>query len=97
MYSRKTGTMYNQSEAQKKIESFNNNLREQYNSRATPASTAVQSREAPAPSSTSFDSLLNFLSGENIIIIGLIVLLLFEENKDFLLIGILAVLLLLNS
>ncbi len=84
---------YTPSDAQQKIESFNNNLREQYRQHSAPASTSATTQQ-PAENKNTFDKLVSFLTNDDIIILGLILLLLFEENKDYLLIGVLAFLLL---
>lgn len=90
MYSRKTGLLRNGPETQKKIESFNKELREQYRRKSNESSEERQPlREAEInvqPNDFSID--------ENVIIIGLLLLLLSQENKDLLLIGALAALLL---
>ena len=93
MYSRKTGTLYNEAEVKRKIDSFNNDLREQYRHRQMPSNipSAPQKSKEEVPENT----LLGM--NESIIIIGLIILLLGEENKDYLLIGVLALLLFLNK
>ena len=97
MYLRKSGTLYNETETQKKIESFNNELREQYrqHNSHTQKESAQKSeeklvKEANAEGSPKF-------ANDDIILIGLLLLLLKEEKKDYLLIGALAALLLLNN
>ena len=93
MYSRKTGTLYNQAEIKRKTDSFNDNLREQYRHRqATPA--VYNDTEKHKPSVTEG---IELGINDNVILIGLIMLLLGEENKDYLLIGALALLLFLNK
>lgn len=97
MYLRKSGTLYNETETQKKIESFNNELREQYRQHNSHAPKEVTKRseeklvkEANTEGSSKF-------ANDDIILIGLLLLLLKEEKKDYLLIGALTALLLLNS
>ncbi len=102
MYSRKTGHMYNSSETQRKIENFNKDLREQYRQRSQ---ITKQKEEAPkklnqnidATTKTAPEKTMSLMTSEDIMIIGLIVLLLFEEQKDYLLIGLLAALLFLKG
>ena len=97
MYSRKTGMLYNSSTAQQKIESFNNELREQYRqhkSKETVSAEAKSVSKEEAPSNTI--GLPDAFSNDDLIIIGLILLLMSEQNKDYLVIGLLAMLLLLN-
>lgn len=98
MYSRKTGMMYNYSEAQKKIDSFNNNIREQYRQRNTPVEkpTVTEPEKEENKTGTLVNKVTNILTDDDIIIIGLILLLLIEENKDYMLIGVLAALLFLS-
>lgn len=98
MYSRKTGIMYNYSEAQKKIDSFNNNIREQYRQRNTPTDTPTVTEpvKREAQGNSLVNKVTNILTDDDIIIIGLILLLLLEENKDYMLIGVLAALLFLS-
>lgn len=98
MYYRKTHTSYNSSEAQKKIDSFNKELHEQYKQRnGTAESKEIQRAEKQAISDNIINtSAANLLTADNIIIIGLILLLLLEENKDYVLIGILASIIFLN-
>ena len=96
MYSRRTGILHNESEVQNKIKSFNNELREQYKRRN-------QNDVKPYSKTNSDDTeangtcFLNILKNENVVIIGLILLLLSQENKDYLLIGALAALLFLTQ
>ncbi len=104
MYSRKTGLMYNSSEAQRKIESFNKDLREQYRQRNqtsiqrnAESEPAKQQKSIEALTKVESDKALSLMTGEDMLIIGLIVLLLFEEQKDYLLIGLLAALLFLKG
>lgn len=92
MYSRKTGILRNESEVQKKIDSFNNQLREQYRRR----SNEVTESHRPIHEEKNIAQSTDLLMDENILLIGLILLLLSQENKDFLLIGAIAALLLLT-
>lgn len=101
MYSRKTGILYNESETQRKIDNFNNNLREQYRQKNTPIKASVNATKAEPVTSAKSDSsitgkLSSLLVNDDVIIIGLILLLLAEENTDYLLIGVLAALLFLS-
>ena len=94
MYSRRTGTLHS-IEAQKKIESFNNELREQYrnrNKQNSEVTTSGNHDQANEVNKSIFDILIN----ENVIILGMIFLLIAQESKDYLLIGVLAALLLLS-
>ena len=100
MYSRKTGIMYNPTQTQRKIEDFNKNLREQYQSRGFSHSNnihkdmEVKSKENnTAISNKALDEILN---NENIVILSLLSLLLLEKNRDYALIGVLAILLFLK-
>ena len=88
MYSRKTGTLYNETQVKEKTDSFNNELRAQYRNHHTSERTEEKPVERNVP---------EIGINETIVIIGLIMLLLGEENKDYLLIGVLAILLFLNK
>ncbi|MBE6700990.1 MAG: hypothetical protein E7582_03780 [Ruminococcaceae bacterium] len=108
MYSRKTGIMYNPSQTQKKIEQFNENLRVQYNNRNSFRSPEKVSEikeeeisdtvsvDAATEENDTLKKIFGMLNNEDIILVILIMLLLFEVNKDYLLIGILAILLFLD-
>lgn len=96
MYSRKTGVLYNESEVQRKINDFNNNLREQYRQRNVQTISPKQTVQQNKKKNEAISEFTELLTNDNVIIIGLIVLLLAQEEKDFLLIGVLAILLFLN-
>ncbi len=88
MYSRKTGMNFNSELAQRKIESFNNELREQYrHHNAAPINVTPKAQNNPSQ---------QVLKTDDLVIIALMVLLLLEEKKDYLTIGILATLLLMK-
>ena len=94
MYSRRTGILQTSSEGIKKIESFNQNLREQYNSRNV--MTSVTPKTSKPPANEMGNKLYNLFGSEEVVLIALILLLAFDINRDYLLIGILAMLLLIN-
>ncbi len=91
MYSRRTGMLHTSTEGLKKIESFNQNLREQYSQKNKPT---VNINESNLTKSS--EKIKDLILNEEVILIGLILLLLFEKNKDYMLIGILGLLILLN-
>lgn len=97
MYSRRTGILQTSSDGIKKIESFNQNLREQYKNRSTQLNIAPKSNNAvKANNSEIANKLYSLFGSEEVILIALILLLAFDINRDYLLIGVLAILLLLN-
>jgi len=98
MYSRRTGVLQTSSEGLKKIESFNKNLREQYNSRGkSPTVASNTDNQLPKKQSNDITSKIgSLIENEEVILIALILFLLFDINRDYLIIGILAMLLLLN-
>lgn len=100
MYSRKPSVKYNTSDAQRKIESFNNELREQYRQKNSvikeTSSSVVKTQSNNEKSPSVLDKATQLLQYDEIIIIGLIILLLIEEKTDYLLIGVLAALLFLS-
>lgn len=91
MYSRRTGILQTSTEGLKKIESFNQNLREQYSQRNKP----IQNKNENT-SMINSEKTKDLILSEEIVLIGLILLLLFESNRDYMLIGILGLLILLN-
>ena len=99
MYYRRSYAPYNSSEAQKKIESFNKELLDQYRQRRNVAETTETkyNEHQNITADATRTSLTNLLTADNIIIMGLIILLILEENKDYVLIGILASIMFLNS
>ena len=94
---------YNNVEVQKKIDSFNKELQTQYRQHISPPESVtvededlnVKKAVTPKTKETQI-GVSNLLTSDNIIIIGLIVLLLLEESKDYALILILASIILLN-
>lgn len=98
MYSRKTGVLQTSSEGLKKIENFNKNLREQYNTRnkAAPNTASYSQNKSVMGSNDLFSGIGNLISSEEFVLVALMLLLIFDVNKDFLIIGILAMLLLLD-
>ena len=97
MYSRRTGILQTSSEGIKKIESFNQNLREQYNNRNTHLNVTPKSNSTNKSSNNDIvNKFYNLFGSEEVILIALILLLAFDINRDYLLIGALAILLLLN-
>ena len=97
MYSRRTGILQTSSDGIKKIESFNQNLREQYKSRSTQLNiTPKSSNTVKANNNEIVNKLYSLFGSEEVILIALILLLAFDINRDYLLIGVLAILLLLN-
>lgn len=101
MYSRRTGILQTSTEGLKKIENFNKNLREQYNNRAksnvmTANTNANNTNVSNKETKDITQKIGAFLGSEELILIALILFLMFDINKDYLIIGILAMLLLLN-
>ena len=97
MYSRRTGMLQTSSDGIKKIESFNQNLREQYNNRNAQSAIKPRSNNAVRTNNNEIaNKLYNLFGSEEVILIALILLLAFDINRDYLLIGVLAVLLLIN-
>lgn len=95
MYTRKTGMLYNQTDTQRKIDAFNDELREQYRQHKSKDSTVTKNDEKS--SAVNKNGLLtDSVSSDELLIIGLMLLLLSEKEKDYLVIGLLAALLLLN-
>ena len=103
MYYKRAGTLYKSNEAQNKIDSFNKELKNQYRQHNTDIEIKRRSNITDNEKKDECRTIdisnteKSIFTGENIIIIGLIILLLFEENKDYLLIGILASIILLNQ
>ena len=91
MYSRRTGVLQTSTEGLKKIENFNQNLREQYNQRNKPT---IQNTKRTT--TNNLDKIKDIILSEQVILIGLILLLLLEANKDYMLIGIIGLLILMN-
>ena len=91
MYSRRTGVLQTSTEGLKKIENFNQNLREQYSQR-----NKAPAQNTQTGSTNSLNKIKDIILSEEIILIGLILLLLFETNKDYMLIGIIGLLILMN-
>ena len=96
MYSRRTGILQTSSDGIKKIESFNQNLREQYNSRNTQLNITPKSNNSIKNNNEFTNKLYSLFGSEEVILVALILLLAFDINRDYLLIGVLAILLLLN-
>lgn len=96
MYSRRTGILQTSTEGLKKIESFNQNLKEQYSQR-TNSAKIVPKEENKVNLQEQNSKISKLLGSEEVLLIGMIILLLFDTNKDYLLIGILATLLLINQ
>ena len=98
MYSRRTGVLQTSSEGIRKIENFNKNLREQYNNtRSKPISVTQNIQKSNKINNSDFmTNISNLLKNEEVILIALILLLIFDINRDYLIIGILAMLLLLS-
>ena len=101
MYSRKTGNIYS-TEIQNKIDNFNRDVQEQYRRNMSKASIKQKetdkSRERSLSHSTPSVSsgITDLLQNDELLLIGLILLLLSEKEKDLVVIGVLAVLLLMN-
>ena len=101
MYSRKTGNIYS-TEIQNKIDNFNRDVQEQYRRNMSKASIKQKetdkSREHSLSHSTPSVSsgITDLLQNDELLLIGLILLLLSEKEKDLVVIGVLAVLLLMN-
>lgn len=101
MYSRKTGNIYS-TEIQNKIDNFNRDVQEQYRRNMSKASIKQKetdkSRERSLSHSTPSVSsgITDLLQNDELLLIGLILLLLSEKEKDLVVIGVLAVLLLTN-
>ena len=98
MYSRRTGVLQTSSEGLRKIENFNQNLREQYNNTRSKLVSTTESTSKPTVnrSNDMLTNIGNLLKNEEVILIALILLLFFDINRDYLLIGTLAMLLLLS-
>lgn len=96
MYSRRTGVLQTSSEGLKKIENFNQNLREQYNRKNITPTAEKKISTARTGNNSSLLSLKDIIGTEELIIVGLILLLFLENEKDYLLILIFGLLLLLN-
>ena len=100
MYSRRTGILQTSSEGLKKIENFNKNLREQYNSRTKVNNSSSALNNNARTTNVQINDITQkvgaFIGNEEVILIALILFLLFDINRDYLVIGILAMLLLLN-
>ena len=97
MYSRRTGVLQTSSDGIKKIESFNQNLRDQYNNRSTQPNVVKKTSNTPKINNNELiNNILSFFGSEEVILITLILLLVFDINRDYLLIGALAILLLLG-
>ena len=94
MYLSKDGKIKNSFEIQEKMKKFNDNLRQQY--REQHSNIPVQSTSPKNQSEKAFLSPDNF-QVEEWLIIALILLLFLEDDKDYILIGALAALLLLTN
>ena len=89
--------LYNQTDTQRKIESFNDELREQYRQHKSKDTAISKADDKINNSEVKKSSVLTGdFCGDELLIIGVILLLLTEKEKDYLVIGLLAALLLLN-
>lgn len=93
MYSKRTGILQTSSEGLKKIENFNQNLREQYNNRSNSALSYQEKTQNKEKGNLKQNNILGI---EEIIIIGLIMMLFLEKEQDLILLSILGLLLIIN-
>ena len=96
MYSRRTGVLQTSSEGLKKIESFNQNLREQYNKKSSAPTAEMKNNLTKSITNSNILNFKDIIGTEELIIIALILLLFLETERDYLLIIVFGLLLLIN-